>query len=97
MRTTSSAARTSGRSTSPFDTSFGFANAAIGSFSSFVQASKYVEGTFNYDNREAYVQDSWKVKSNWSMDYGLRFVHATPQQDKLLQSGNFLPDEWVAS
>ena len=81
----------------PFDTSFGFANAAIGSFSSFVQASKYVEGTFNYDNREAYVQDSWKVKSNWSMDYGLRFVHATPQQDKLLQSGNFLPDEWVAS
>ena len=37
----------------PFDTSFGFANAAIGSFSSFIQASKYVEGTFNYDNREA--------------------------------------------
>ena len=28
----------------PFDTSFGFANAAIGSFSSFIQASKYVEG-----------------------------------------------------
>ena len=81
----------------PFDTSFGFANAAIGSFSSFVQASKYVEGKFNYDNREAYVQDSWKVKSNWSIDYGLRFVHATPQHDKLLQSGNFLPDKWVAS
>jgi hypothetical protein len=79
----------------PFDTSFGFANAAIGSFSSFVQASKYVEGTFNYDNREAYVQDTWKVKTNWTMDYGVRFVHATPQQDKLLQSGNFLPDKWV--
>ena len=31
------------------------------------------------------------------MDYGLRFVHATPQQDKLLQSGNFLPDKWAAS
>ena len=28
----------------PFDTSFGFANAAIGSFSSFIQASKYVKG-----------------------------------------------------
>jgi len=24
-------------------------------------------------------------------------VHATPQQDKLLQSGNFLPDQWVPS
>ena len=81
----------------PFDTSFGFSNAAIGSFSSFVQASKYVEGTFNYDNREAYVQDNWKVKSNWSVDYGVRFVHAVPQHDALLQSGNFLPDKWVQS
>ena len=81
----------------PFDTSFGFSNAAIGSFSNFVQASKYVEGTFNYDNREAYVQDNWKVKSNWSIDYGVRFVHAVPQHDALLQSGNFLPDKWVQS
>ena len=81
----------------PFDTSFGFSNAAIGSFSSFVQASKYVEGTFKYDNREAYVQDNWKVKSNWSVDYGVRFVHAVPQHDALLQSGNFLPDKWVQS
>ena len=31
--------------TNPFDTSFGFANAAIGSFSSYAQASRYVEGT----------------------------------------------------
>jgi hypothetical protein len=81
----------------PFDTSFGLSNAAIGSFSSFVQASKYVEGTFKYDNREAYVQDNWKVKSNWSVDYGVRFVHAVPQHDALLQSGNFLPDKWVQS
>ena len=79
----------------PFDTSFGFSNAAIGSFSNFVQASKYVEGTFKYDNREAYVQDNWKVKSNWSIDYGVRFVHAVPQHDALLQSGNFLPDQWA--
>ena len=77
----------------PFDTSFGFSNAAIGSFSNFVQASKYVEGTFKYDNREAYVQDNWKVKSNWSIDYGVRFVHAVPQHDALLQSGNFLPGQ----
>jgi hypothetical protein len=78
----------------PFDTSFGFANAAIGSFSSFTQASAYVEGHFNYDNREAYVQDNWKVTNNLTLDYGVRFVHATPQYDKLQQSGNFLPDRW---
>ena len=26
-----------------------------------------------------------------------RFVHAVPQHDQLLQSGNFLPDKWVAT
>ena len=31
--------------TNPFDTSFGFANAAIGSFSSYAQASKYSKAT----------------------------------------------------
>ena len=81
----------------PFDTSHGFANAAIGSFSSFTQASAYVEGHFNYDNREAYVQDNWKVNNKLTLDYGIRAVHATPQYDKLKQSGNFLPDRWALS
>jgi hypothetical protein len=92
----------------PFDTSFGFANAAIGSFSSFVQASAYVEGTFTYDNHEFYVQDNWKVNRKLTLDYGIRFVHATSQHDNVnipclvgggtcTQSGNFLPDKWVQS
>ena len=80
--------------TNPFDTSFGFANAAIGSFSSYAQASRYVEGTFKYNNIEGYVQDNWKVNNQLTLDYGVRFVHAQPQYDSLLQSGNFLPDKW---
>ena len=80
--------------TNPFDTSFGFANAAIGSFSSYAQASRYVEGTFKYNNIEGYVQDNWKVNNQLTLDYGVRFVHAQPQHDSLLQSGNFLPDKW---
>ena len=83
--------------TNPFDTSFGFANAAIGSFSSYAQASRYVEGTFIYNNLEGYIQDNWKVNNRLTLDYGVRFVHAQPQHDKLLQSGNFLPDRWTQS
>ena len=79
--------------TNPFDTSFGFANAAIGTFSSFAQASRYVEGTFTYNNTEFYVQDNWKASNQLTLDYGVRFVHAQPQYDSLLQSGNFLPDK----
>jgi hypothetical protein len=83
--------------TNPYDTSFGFANAAIGSFSSYAQASRYVEGTFTYNNTEGYVQDNWKVNNKLTLDYGVRLVHAQPQHDALLQSGNFLPDKWVQS
>ena len=81
--------------TNAFDTSFGFANAAIGSFSSYTQASNYIEGNFVYDNREAYVQDNWKVNNRLTLDYGMRFVNALPQYDKLGQGSNFLPDKWT--
>jgi hypothetical protein len=83
--------------TNPFDTSYGFANAATGAFSSFTQASAYVEGNFVYDNREAYIQDNWRVNNRLTLDYGMRFVHAAPQYDKLGQAANFLPDKWGLS
>jgi hypothetical protein len=82
-------------SSNSFDTTYGFANAAIGTFSSFTQAQNYVEGNFVYDNREAYAQDNWKVSNRLTLDYGMRFVHASPQYDKLGQGSNFLPDKWT--
>jgi hypothetical protein len=81
--------------TNPFDTSFGFANAAIGTFSSYNQASAYVEGNYIYTNHEFYVQDNWKVNGKMTLDYGMRFVHQTPQYDELGQAANFLPDKWT--
>jgi hypothetical protein len=81
----------------PFDTSFGFANAAVGSFSSFTQASAYVEGYFTYDNYEGFIQDNWRVTNRLTLDYGVRFVSLTAQYDKLRQSGNLLLDQWSLS
>ena len=80
--------------TNQFDTSFGFSNAAIGTFSSFVQAQKYVETASVYNNIDAYIQDNWKVNPRLTLDYGLRFVHQGAQYDKLGQASNFLPDKW---
>ena len=37
----------------PLDAQFRFANAALGIFSSYQQASKYIEGTYVYNNTEA--------------------------------------------
>jgi len=80
----------------PLDSQFGFANAALGIFSSYNQFSRYVEGSFVYDNREGYIQDNWKVTNKLALDYGVRFVHQTPQYDELGQASNFLPEKWVA-
>jgi hypothetical protein len=80
--------------TNPCDTSFGFANAAIGCFSSYSQGSKGVEGQYVYNNTESYIQDNWKVNSKLTLDYGMRFVHQQPQYDKRGQASNFFTDKW---
>ncbi len=81
----------------PLDAGFGFANAALGVFSSYNQFSRYVEGSLVYDNTEAYLQDNWKVSSRLTIDAGVRFVRQQPQYDKFGQASNFLPEKWTAA
>jgi hypothetical protein len=83
--------------TNPCDTSFGFSNAATGCFSSYSQGSKGVEGKYIYYNVEGYVQDNWKLNTRTTLDYGVRFVHQTPQYDALGQASNFFVDKWKGS
>ena len=81
----------------PLDSSFGFANAALGTFSSFTQNSRYIEGDYVYYNYEGFIQDNWRVNSKLTLDYGVRLVHLQPQYDKLGQAANFLPEQWSLS
>ena len=83
--------------TNQYDTSFGFSNAAIGSFSSYLQAQRYVETQSIYNNTEGYIQDNWKLNPRLTLDYGVRLVHQQAQYDKLGQLSNFLPDQWSLS
>jgi hypothetical protein len=80
--------------TNPFDTSFGFANAAIGSFSSYLQSTTFVETKAVYNNTEGYVQDNWKVNSRLTLDYGVRLVRQQPPHDTMGQASNFFPERW---
>ena len=79
----------------PLDSQFPFSNAALGIFQSFAQASKFIEGTWIYNNAEFFIQDNWKVTNRLTFDYGMRFVHQQPQYDKTGQSSNFLPEAWT--
>jgi hypothetical protein len=81
----------------PIDSTFGYANAALGIFSSYNQFSKYVEGSFVYNNTEGYLQDNWKVNNRLTLDYGVRLVHQQPQYDEHGQASNFLPETWLSA
>ena len=81
----------------PLDSGFGFANAALGIFSSYNQASRFVEGQYFYTNDEFYIQDNWKVTNRLTLDYGMRFVHQQPQYETTGQASNFLPEEFSRS
>ncbi|MEO8482986.1 MAG: carboxypeptidase-like regulatory domain-containing protein [Acidobacteriota bacterium] len=81
-------------SNNPLDTGFGYANAMLGIFSSYTQSSRFVEGSFLYNNVDWYLQDNWRVNNRLTLDYGLRFVHQQPQYDQYQQSSNFFLDRW---
>jgi len=76
------------------DTGCGFANAAVGVFTQYLQQSKLIEGSMIYNNLEFYGQDNWKVTDRLTIDYGVRFTHQQPQYDQFLQMSNFFADEW---
>ena len=75
----------------PLDTGFGFANAALGVYQQFTQASGYYIGKYRYNNVEFFAQDNWKATSRLTLDYGMRFYWIQPQYDEDLQTSNFLP------
>src|SRR5262245_15710783 len=81
----------------PLDTGFGFANAAVGVFTSFNQASQYATGRYRYTNLEFYLQDTWKATRRLTLDYGMRFYWIQPQFDSSLQTATFLPERFDAS
>ena len=81
----------------PYDSQFGFANAALGVYNSYDQASAYLTGRYRYTNAEFYVQDTWKLTSRLTLDYGIRFSYIQPQFDAGLQASTFLPNKFDPS
>jgi hypothetical protein len=81
----------------PYDTGFAFANAAAGVYNSFSQAANFINGQYRYTNLELYVQDTWKIFNNLTLDYGVRTAWYQPQYDASLQASTFVPSLWSGS
>jgi hypothetical protein len=81
----------------PYDTGYGFSNALLGVYNTFTQASNYINGMYRYWNIEEYVQDTWKITPNLTLDYGMRTAWYQPQYDSSLQASTFIPSMYDAS
>ena len=81
----------------PYDSNHPFANAALGIYNSFTQASAFLKPKWRYTNYEFYLQDNWKTSDRLTLDYGVRFYYLTPQWDVSEVASNFDPSKFVAS
>ncbi len=69
-------------SANPGDTGWAFANALLGNFTRYDQFSKTILPTAPYWNVEWYGQDTWKISSNFTLNYGMRVNHVPPLWEK---------------
>jgi len=72
-------------------TNYALADAALGQFQTYTEAGSDPTGFFRFSQYEGYVQDSWKVSTNLSIDVGLRFSHYVPTYTQANNIVNFIP------
>jgi len=65
----------------PFDSNHSYANALLGHFLSYSEATARVDGNYWFWNADWFVQDNWKLTRRLTLDLGLRFHHMPPMED----------------
>ena len=84
-------------SQNPGDTNWPFANALLGNFNKYVQPNTYLAPSYHYSNIEWYGQDTWKVNSHLTLNYGLRMSIVLPFVDNKGAMSDFLPSAYNPS
>ena len=82
---------------SPFDTGYGPANVLVGALSEFRQIENVNFKNAVYHDIHMFLQDTWKVRRNLTLDYGVRLYHMPTQHqldsNKTLDAA-FVPSRW---
>ncbi|MFB3828610.1 MAG: carboxypeptidase regulatory-like domain-containing protein [Bryobacteraceae bacterium] len=81
----------------PIDTGHGYANALIGNFQSYSEATRQPQGNYVFWDVEWYVQDNWRVSRKLTLDLGLRLYHMPPTKDRGGALATFIPSLYDAS
>jgi hypothetical protein len=70
------------------------ADALLGNFQAYTEASDDPIGHFRFTDVEAYVYDSWKVARRFSIEFGLRYQHAGPTYTQANNMVSFDPTKF---
>jgi hypothetical protein len=62
----------------PMDTGNTFTNMLLGNYTTATQSNGRFFGSFRFYGAEAYVQDTWKVNSRFTFEYGIRWAYYGP-------------------
>jgi hypothetical protein len=81
-------------SNNPYDSNHPFANALLGLYDSYQEATGRPQGNWKYINLEWFIQDSWHVTPTLTIDYGVRFHHDPTQFDARKQLSSFVPSAY---
>ncbi len=81
-------------SQNPGDTGWAYANALLGNYRAFTQISNYEVAKYRYSQVEWYGQDTWKVRPNLTLDYGIRFSIMNPLHEENNLVSSFVPSAY---
>jgi hypothetical protein len=80
----------------PLDTNFAYANALLGNFTTYTETDGFADVRGRRPTAEGYVQDTWKLKTNLTLDYGVRFLwYQAWASGKDTKSSSFDPERYV--
>ena len=78
----------------PLDTNYGYANALLGIYQTYGEATNRAVPNVHFTELDWYIQDSWRVSKHLTVDYGLRFVHESPVVDTSGTYSDFYSQLW---
>ncbi len=81
----------------PNDTGYPFANAFLGNFNTYTEATNRVNYAPITPVKEWYITDHWQTTRRLTIDAGVRFTYAEAQRPANNEAGNFVPYTYVAS
>ena len=81
-------------SNNPLDSGHGFANALLGTVTSYTEASSRNDNPVSHLLYEWFAQDTWKVTRRLTLDYGMRFSWGTPYTYLTGNAGSFILEKY---